>query len=140
MTAVFLAHAEPTSDTPPEVASRRAATEFMLRLGGTWSETVQPGRHTYRTFEWHRGVMMAGTPLWILALGWQEFDDTRPVAEQPNPTWKFTFEVWDNDVSVPDHDINGTRVMEQIQTRDFDLLAHTVQTFLDHTDDARVAS
>lgn len=137
MTALFLAHAEAASEIDPEVASRRAATEFMLRLGGTWSETEQPGRHTYRTFEWHRGVVMAETPLWILVLGWEEFDDARPVEEQPNPTWKWTFEVWDNDVSVPDHDVTGKKVMEQIQTRDFDLLAHTVHTFLDYTDEAR---
>lgn len=140
--ALFLAHVEPTSDTTPEVGSRRAAMEsgvesgmeFMLRMGGTWAQTVQPGRHPYRTFEWHRAVVMAGTPLWILALGWQVFDDAVPVEEQPDPPWKFMVELWDNDVSDPDHDATGKQVMEQIQTRDFDLVAHMVQTILDHAD------
>lgn len=138
--ALFLSHAEPTSDTTPEVGSRRAAMEFLLRMGGDWSQTVQPGRHPYRTFEWHRAITMVGTPLWILVLGWQEFDDAVPVEDQPEPSWKFMVEAWDNDVSVPDHDIDGTQVMEQIQTRDFDLVAHAVQTILDHADQAEDAA
>lgn len=142
MTATFIKHAEATTAPDPVVASRRAAMEFLLRMGGEWGhEDAHPLREPYRTFQWTRACLLAGTPVWVLVLGWQDFDeDPSPGEEQPGPDaapWLFMIELWDTDPSVPDYDVAG-KMLHQFQTREFDLVAHTVQAILDHADDARM--
>jgi hypothetical protein len=135
MTALFLAHADPSAPAAPAEGSRRAAMEFLLRLGGQWGrEEARHGREPYRTFEWRRACTLASTPVWILVLGWQDFDEdaaAEALSAPEDTPWLFMVEVWDTDVSVPDYDTKGTMV-QQFQTRDFDLVAHVVQTILDH--------
>lgn len=137
--ALFLSHADPSSTTPEEGA-RRAATEFLIRMSGEWGhEEARHGRKPYRTFEWRRACVMAGKPVWILVLGWQDFDEDAPAAaEQPAPEdtpWFFVVDLWDTDVSVPDYDTRGT-MLQQFQTRDLALVGHIVSTILDHAEDA----
>lgn len=113
--------------------------EFLLRMGGHWGhEEARHGREPYRTFEWRQACVLAGTPVWLLVLGWQDFDEDAPAGdlESPDETpWLFMVEIWDTDVSVLNYDERGTCV-QQFQTRDFDLVAHMVDTVLAHADAA----